>query len=178
MHIIKAEEQHITAIRNIYAHHVLHGTGSFETEPPDTQEMLNRLRNIQSRGFPWYVALQGDKVIGYCYISRYRERHAYRFTVENSIYIDPAYQRQGVGKALLDHALKWAESQGYRQMIAVVGDSANVASVALHIRAGFTEIGTLKDIGFKHGRWLDTVLLQMILGEGNSTLPEDSDLML
>ncbi|MBJ4366560.1 N-acetyltransferase, partial [Salmonella enterica subsp. enterica serovar Derby] len=89
-----------------------------------------------------------------------------------------AYQRQGVGKALLDHALKWAESQGYRQMIAVVGDSANVASVALHIRAGFTEIGTLKDIGFKHGRWLDTVLLQMKLGEGNSTLPEDSDLML
>lgn len=111
MHIIKAEEQHITAIRNIYAHHVLHGTGSFENEAPDTQEMLNRLRNIQSRGFPWYVALQGDKVIGYCYISRYRERHAYRFTVENSIYIDPAYQRQGVGKALLDHALKWAESQ-------------------------------------------------------------------
>jgi phosphinothricin acetyltransferase len=97
-------------------------------------------------------------------------------TVENSIYIDPAYQRQGVGKALLDHALKWAEFQGYRQMIAVVGDSANVA--ALHIRAGFTEIGTLKDIGFKHGRWLDTVLLQMKLGEGNSTLPEDSDLML
>ena len=100
------------------------------------------------------------------------------YTVENSIYIDSAYQRQGVGKALLDHALKWAESEGYRQMIAVVGDSANVASVALHIRAGFTEIGTLKDIGFKHGRWLDTVLLQMKLGEGNSTLPEDSDLML
>ncbi|WP_162875197.1 GNAT family N-acetyltransferase, partial [Enterobacter hormaechei] len=101
--------------------------------------------------------------------------HAY---VENSIYIDPTYQRQGVGKALLNHALKWAESQGYRQMIAVVGDSANVASVALHIRTGFTEIGTLKDIGFKHGRWLDTVLLQMKLGEGNRTLPEDSDLML
>ena len=155
MHIINAEEQHITAIRNIYAHHVLHGTGSFETEPPDTQEMLNRLRSIQSRGFPWYVALH-----------------------ENSIYIDPTYQRQGVGKALLNHALKWAESQGYRQMIAVVGDSANVASVALHIRTGFTEIGTLKDIGFKHGRWLDTVLLQMKLGEGNRTLPEDSDLML
>ena len=83
MHIIKAEEQHITAIRNIYAYHVLHGTGSFETEPPDTQEMLNRLRSIQSRGFPWYVALHGDTVIGYCYISRYRERHAYRYTVEN-----------------------------------------------------------------------------------------------
>ena len=103
MHIINAKEQHSTAIRNIYAHHVLHGTGSFETDPPDAQEMLSRLRNVQSQGFPWYVALLGDTVIGYCYISRYRERHAYRFTVENSIYIDPAYQRQGVGKALLGH---------------------------------------------------------------------------
>ncbi|EAR1250114.1 N-acetyltransferase family protein [Salmonella enterica] len=178
MHIIHAEEQHITAIRNIYAHHVLHGTGSFETEPPDTQEMLNRLRNIQSRGFPWYVALQDDRVIGYCYISRYRERHAYRFTVENSVYIDPAYQRQGGGKALLRHAVTWAQSQGYRQMIAVVGDSANIASVALHICAGFTEAGTLKDIGFKHGRWLDTVLLQLNLGEGNRTQPKDKDVVI
>ena len=110
MHIINAKEQHSTAIRNIYAHHVLHGTGSFETDPPDAQEMLSRLRNVQSQGFPWYVALLGDTVIGYCYISRYRERHAYRFTVENSIYIDPAYQRQGVGKALLGHALKWISS--------------------------------------------------------------------
>ncbi|MCE0344059.1 N-acetyltransferase family protein, partial [Klebsiella pneumoniae] len=118
MHIINAEEQHIPAIRRIYAHHVLHGTGSFETEPPDTQEMLARVKNVQSRGFPWYIALQGETVIGYCYLSRYRERHAYRFTVENSVYIDPAYQRQGGGKALLDHALTWARSQGYRQMIA------------------------------------------------------------
>ncbi|KGB10122.1 acetyltransferase domain protein [Enterobacteriaceae bacterium ATCC 29904] len=173
MHIINAEEQHIPAICNIYTHHVLHGTGSFETEPPDAREMLTRLKNVQSRGFPWYVALQGETVIGYCYISRYRERHAYRFTVENSVYVDPGYQRQGVGKLLLNHALGWATSQGYRQMIAVVGDSENVASVALHIRAGFTEIGTLKDIGFKHGRWLDTVLLQLNLGEGNRTLPED-----
>ncbi|CAA0334217.1 GNAT family N-acetyltransferase [Klebsiella oxytoca] len=178
MHIIHAEEQHITAIRNIYAHHVLQGTGSFETEPPDAQEMLNRLSRVQSHGFPWYIALKGDMVIGYCYLSRYRERHAYRFTVENSIYIDPRYQRQGIGKALLDRAVTWAQSQGYRQMIAVVGDSANVASIALHVRAGFTEIGTLKDIGFKHGRWLDTVFLQRILGEGNSTQPEDSDLTL
>ncbi|MCV9890753.1 GNAT family N-acetyltransferase, partial [Klebsiella pneumoniae] len=90
MHIINAEEQHIPAIRRIYAHHVLHGTGSFETEPPDTQEMLARVKNVQSRGFPWYIALQGETVIGYCYLSRYRERHAYRFTVENSVYIDPA----------------------------------------------------------------------------------------
>ena len=136
MHIITAEEQHIPAIRRIYAHHVLHCTGSFETAPPNTQEMLARVKNVQSRGFPWYIALQGG------------------------------------GKALLDHALTWARSQGYRQMIAVVGDSANVASVALHLRAGFTEIGTLKDIGFKHGRWLDTVLLQRQLGKGSCTLPD------
>ena len=140
--------------------------------PPNTQEMLARVKNVQSRGFPWYIALQGETVIGYCYLSRYRERHAYRFTVENSVYIDPAYQRQGGGKALLDHALTWARSQGYRQMIAVVGDCANVASVALHLRSGFTEIGTLKDIGFKHGRWLDTVLLQCQLGKGSCTLPD------
>ena len=136
MHIINAEEQHIPAIRRIYAHHVLHGTGSFETAPPNTQEKLARVKNVQSRGFPWYIALQGG------------------------------------GKALLDHALTWARSQGYRQMIAVVGDCANVASVALHLRAGFTEIGTLKDIGFKHGRWLDTVLLQCQLGKGSCTLPD------
>ena len=104
--------------------------------PPNTQEMLARVKNVQSRGFPWYIALQGG------------------------------------GKALLDHALTWARSQGYRQMIAVVGDCANVASVALHLRAGFTEIGTLKDIGFKHGRWLDTVLLQRQLGKGSCTLPD------
>ncbi len=104
--------------------------------PPNTQEMLARVKNVQSRGFPWYIALQGG------------------------------------GKALLDHALTWARSQGYRQMIAVVGDCANVASVALHLRSGFTEIGTLKDIGFKHGRWLDTVLLQCQLGKGSCTLPD------
>lgn len=104
--------------------------------PPNTQEMLARVKNVQSRGFPWYIALQGG------------------------------------GKALLDHALTWARSQGYRQMIAVVGDCANVASVALHLRSGFTEIGTLKDIGFKHGRWLDTVLLQRQLGKGSCTLPD------
>ncbi len=133
--------------------------------------MLARVKNVQSRGFPGISPCRGD---GHRLLLslRYRERHAYRFTVENSVYIDPAYQRQGGGKALLDHALTWARSQGYRQMIAVVGDSANVASVALHLRAGFTEIGTLKDIGFKHGRWLDTVLLQRQLGKGSCTLPD------
>lgn len=175
MKIVNAEEKHIPAIRDIYAHHVIHGTGSFETAPPDTQEMLARLEKIHSLGLPWVVALQEDKVIGYCYLTRYRERYAYRYTLEDSIYIDPAAQRQGAGNALLRHVIDWAETHGYRQLIAMVGDSNNQGSLKVHQQVGFTEIGTLKDVGFKHGRWLDTVLLQRALGEGNSTLPADVD---
>ncbi len=175
MKIVNAEEKHIPAIRDIYAHHVIHGTGSFETAPPDTQEMLARLEKIHSLGLPWVVALQEDKVIGYCYLTRYRERYAYRYTLEDSIYIAPAAQRQGAGNALLRHVIDWAETHGYRQLIAMVGDSNNQGSLKVHQQVGFTEIGTLKDVGFKHGRWLDTVLLQRALGEGNSTLPADVD---
>ncbi|POT58590.1 N-acetyltransferase [Citrobacter amalonaticus] len=178
MNIVNAEEKHIPAIREIYAHHVIHGTASFETVPPDTSEMLARLRKIRSQGLPWVVALQEEKVIGYCYLTRYRERYAYRHTLEDSIYIDPAAQRQGVGKALLCHVIAWAITHGYRQMIANVGDSNNQGSLKVHQQLGFTKTGTLKDIGFKHGRWLDTVLLQRNLGEGNSTLPPDSDIVL
>ncbi|MDU5728581.1 MAG: GNAT family N-acetyltransferase [Citrobacter freundii] len=131
--------------------------------------MFARLEKIRSLGLPWVVALQEDKVIGYCYLTRYRERYAYRYTLEDSIYIAPTAQRQGVGKALLRHVIGWAEAQGYRQLIAIVGDSNNQGSLKVHQQAGFTEIGTLKNIGFKHGLWLDTVLLQRNLGEGNST---------
>ncbi|MGU0039827.1 N-acetyltransferase family protein [Citrobacter freundii complex sp. 2025EL-00176] len=178
MKIVNAEEKHIPAIRDIYAHHVLHGTGSFETDPPDTHEMLARLEKIRSLGLPWVVALQEDKVIGYCYLSRYRERYAYRYTLEDSIYIDPTAQRQGAGKALLRHVIDWAETQGYRQLIAIVGDSNNQGSLKVHQQVGFTEIGTLKDIGFKHGRWLDTVLLQRTLGEGNRSIEDDRPITL
>lgn len=178
MKIVNAEEKHIPAIRNIYAHHVTHGTASFETEPPDTNEMLDRLKKIRSQGLPFVAALNEEKVIGYCYLTRYRERYAYRHTLEDSIYIEPSAQRQGVGKALLRHVIAWAEAHGYRQMLAIVGDSNNQGSLKVHQQVGFTEIGTLKDIGFKHGCWLDTVLLQRNLGEGNSTLPADSGIML
>lgn len=175
MKIVNAEKKHIPAIRDIYAHHVIHGTGSFETDPPDTREMQGRLEKIRSLGLPWVVALQEDKVIGYCYLTRYRERYAYRYTLEDSIYIDPMAQRQGVGKALLRHVIEWAETQGYRQLIAIVGDSNNQGSLKVHQQAGFTKIGTLTNIGFKHGLWLDTVLMQRSLGTGNSTLPADFD---
>lgn len=173
MIIVNAEEKHISAMCEIYAHHVIHGTASFETEPPDINEMIARLHKSRNQGLPWVVALQEEKVIGYCYLTRYRERYAYRHTLEDSIYIAPAAQKQGVGKALLRHVIAWAETHGYRQMIAIVGDSNNQGSLKVHQQVGFMEIGTLKDIGFKHGRWLDTVLLQRALGEGNSTLPSN-----
>lgn len=178
MKIVNAEEKHIPAIRDIYAHHVIHGTGSFETDPPDTHEMLARLEKIHSLGLPWVVALQEDRVIGYCYLTRYRERYAYRYTLEDSIYIDPAAQRQGAGKALLRHVIDWAETHGYRQLIAMVGDSNNQGSLKVHQQVGFTEIGTLKDVGFKHGRWLDTVLLQRTLSEVNRSIEDDRPITL
>jgi len=171
MKIVNAREEHISAIRDIYAHHVMQGTGSFETEPPSAEEMLLRLRKITREELPWFVALHNDQVMGYCYLARYRERYAYRFTLEDSIYISPMFQKQGVGKALLHQAIAWAEAHGFRQLIAIVGDSQNQGSRALHRQAGFREVGTLQNIGFKHGRWLDTVLLQRELGEGAGTPP-------
>lgn len=177
MKIVNAEEKHIPAICDIYAHHVTHCTASFETEPPDINEMFARLNKIRCQGLPYVVALHEEKVIGYCYLTHYRERYAYRHTLEDSIYIDPVAQGQGVGKALLRHVITWAGAHGYRQMIAIVGDSNNQGSLKVHQQVGFTEVGTLKDIGFKHGRWLDTVLMQRNLGEGNSTLPADSGIL-
>ncbi|MCW2478977.1 GNAT family N-acetyltransferase [Candidatus Symbiopectobacterium sp. NZEC135] len=172
MNIIAAEEQHISAIQKIYAYHVIHGTASFETEPPDINEMRARLKKSYDAGLPWFVAIKNGGVAGYCYLSRYRERRAYQYTLEDSIYVDPQYQQQGVGKALLAYAIEWAEQHGFRQLIAVVGNSENEGSLRLHRQAGFSLVGTLASVGLKHGRWLDTVMLQRALGEGDSTLPE------
>ncbi|MBF7956627.1 GNAT family N-acetyltransferase [Rahnella victoriana] len=171
MEIIEAEEQHIPAMQKIYAWHVLHGTASFETQPPDVREMASRLKKINEAGLLWLVVLHEGEVKGYCYLGRYRERYAYRHTLEDSIYIDPAFQKRGAGKALLRRAIDWAETHGYRQMIGNVGDSENKASINLHLAAGFQIKGTLHCVGFKHGRWLDTVFMQRALGEGNQTLP-------
>ncbi|WP_437889253.1 N-acetyltransferase family protein [Phytobacter sp. V91] len=171
MVIIEAEEQHIPGIHAIYAWHVTHGSASFETEAPSAEEMHARLRKMREAGLPWFVFLDEGEVKGYCYLSRYRTRHAYQFTLENSIYVEQRFRHRGVGKALLARAIAWAEAQGYRQLVAVVGNSENQASLALHQRAGFTLTGTLKNVGFKHGRWLDIVILQRTLGEGALTLP-------
>ncbi|WP_205950991.1 GNAT family N-acetyltransferase [Pantoea stewartii] len=173
MHITLAQDDHIPALQQIYAHHVVHGTGSFELDPPDEAELASRLEKIRAAGLPWFVAIEDGQVCGYCYLGFYRPRPAYRFTLEDSLYIHPAFQGKGVGKRLLAHAIDWAENRGFRQMVGNVGDSANVASIALHRSAGFTVAGTLTSVGYKHGRWLDTVLMQRTLGAGDSILPEN-----
>lgn len=174
MEITEADERHIPAIQQIYAYHVLHGTATFETEPPGTAEMTARLKKVRAAGLPWFVAVENGNVRGYCYLSLYRERCAYRFTLEDSVYIAPNFQGQGIGKKLLSSAVAWAEARSFRQLVAVVGNSENAASVALHRAAGFSITGTLRSVGFKHGRWLDTVILQRTLGQGDTTIPEST----
>ncbi|MEM6162284.1 N-acetyltransferase family protein [Erwinia sp. P6884] len=175
MEITEADELHVPAIQQIYAYHVLHGTATFETVPPDETEMAMRLKKVCAAGLPWFVAVDEGRVRGYCYLSFYRERRAYRFTLEDSVYIDPTFQGRGIGKLLLSHALAWAEARGFRQLVAVVGNSENTASLALHRAAGFSITGTLRSVGFKHGRWLDTVILQRTLGTGDAKLPGSTD---
>ncbi|THD41233.1 GNAT family N-acetyltransferase [Pantoea sp. R102] len=174
MEITLADERHIHAIQQIYAYHVLNGTASFETEPPNPAEMTARLKKVRAAGLPWFVAVGDGNVLGYCYLSRYRERCAYRFTLEDSVYIAPNLQGQGIGKKLLLSAVAWAEASNFRQLVAVVGNSENSASLALHRAAGFSITGTLRSVGFKHGRWLDTVILQRTLGQGDAASPEST----
>ncbi|MBR0644736.1 GNAT family N-acetyltransferase [Plastoroseomonas hellenica] len=162
----------IAAIATIYGHHVLHGTASFETEAPGVEEMRRRRADILAKGYPHIVAEDGEEgVIGYAYVSAYRPRAAYCNTVENSIYVRHDAARRGIGRLLLAELIARCEALGLRQMVAVVGDSANLASVRLHEVLGFRMIGTLASVGRKHGRWLDSVLLQRALGEGDSTPP-------
>jgi L-amino acid N-acyltransferase YncA len=161
----------VGAIAVIYAHAVRFGTASFELEPPDAAEMARRQRTIVEAGYPYLVAHADGAVLGYAYAGPYRARPAYRWSVENSVYVAADAQRRGVGRALLDALIAEAERRGFRQMIAVIGDSAQVASIALHRAAGFRLVGTLEAVGFKHGRWLDTVLMQRPLGPGASTEP-------
>jgi phosphinothricin acetyltransferase len=164
-----AEIRDVAAITRIYAHAVLHGTASFELEPPDKAEMTRRFEALRAGGFPFLVA-EADgtdsAILGYAYAGPYRARPAYRFTVEDSIYLAPDVQGRGIGRALLDRLLAESETRGYRQMIAVIGDSAQTPSIRLHEAAGFRLVGTFAAVGFKFGRWLDSVLMQKELGEG------------
>ena len=166
-----AEENDFAAIAAIYAHHVLHGVASFEIDPPDAAEIARRHRAIAGAGLPYLVAEAGGSVIGYAYAARYRERPAYRFTVEDSIYVAPGAGGRGVGRALLGALIDRCGDLGYRRMIAVIGDSANVASIGLHARLGFRVAGVLPSVGFKHGRWVDSVLMERALGDGDLSPP-------
>jgi phosphinothricin acetyltransferase len=161
----------IPAITRIYAQAVTCGTASFELEPPDQTEMASRLRTLLDGGYPYIVAEIGGALAGYAYAGPYRPRPAYRYSVEDSIYIDPTAQRQGVGRALLERLIVECERRGYRQMIAVIGDSAQTPSIALHRAAGFRMIGNIENVGYKFDRWLDSVLMQRALGPGATAKP-------
>lgn len=162
----------IPAITAIYRPAVLTGTASFEVDPPDEAEMTRRYRALVDAGFPYLVAEFNGRVAGYAYAGAYRPRPAYRYTVENSIYIAPAAHRQGIGRALLPELIRLCTAKGFRQMIAVIGDSGHKASIGLHAAHGFTHIGIVRSVGFKHGQWLDQVLMQLPLGPGDSRLPD------
>jgi phosphinothricin acetyltransferase len=161
----------IQAIAAIYNEAVRLGTASFEIEPPSEAEMHRRMETLLDGGFPYIVAEDGGAIAGYAYAGPYRPRIAYRFTLEDSIYLSPAHQRKGIGNQLMAALLAESEQRGFRQMIAVIGDTANIGSIALHKRAGFEMTGTFHSVGFKFGRWLDSVLMQRALGPGDSTLP-------
>lgn len=168
-----AAEPDLPAIREIYAHHVRTGGGSFEYDPPDIEEMARRHAAITHGGYPYIVAEQAGAILGYAYAGPYRPRRAYRYTVENSVYVAEAAHRRGVGRKLLAELIRRCTEAGYRQMIAVIGDSGNAGSISLHRNMGFREVGTVKSVGFKFGRWLDSVTMQLSLGDGAETLPED-----
>ena len=158
-------------IHHIYAHHVQYGFGSFEESSPGVDEMKRRRDEILNKGFPYRVAELEGKVVGYAYASAYRPRPAYRYTVENSVYICPESIRTGCGKLLLAALIERCTELKYRQMIAVIGDSENTPSIRLHETMGFTHAGVVKSVGFKLGRWVDGVIMQRPLGDGDETLP-------
>ncbi|UTD26922.1 GNAT family N-acetyltransferase [Bradyrhizobium sp. WD16] len=163
----------LPAITAVYGEAVRTGTATFELDPPDLAEMTARFDVLMRGGFPYFVAVSNGAIAGYAYAGSYRARPAYRFTVEDSIYLAPWAQRRGIGSKLLTRLVDEATTRGFRQMIAVIGDSANAGSIGLHTRAGFAMTGTFYAAGFKFGRWLDSVLMQRELGDGGNSVPEE-----
>jgi L-amino acid N-acyltransferase YncA len=174
--IRSSRDDDVAAIAAIYGYHVRHGIASFEEAPPDEAEMARRRAELVARDFPYLVAERAGKIVGYCYAGPYRTRIGYRFTVEDSIYIDPGEVGRGVGRALLAPVIEHVTEQGYRQMIAVIGGSETLPSIRLHAALGFAQIGVFPGIGFKFGRWVDSVYMQRALGPGNTTLPESGEM--
>ena len=164
-------EADLAAIQAIYAHHVLHGLASFEETPPTLEEMTARRNALAERDLPHIVAEVDGRVAGYAYAGPYRTRPAYRHSLENSVYVDPDMTRRGIGRALLEVLIERCTALGYRQMIAIIGDSDNHPSIDLHLDLGFERAAVLRSIGFKFGRWVDSVILQRALGPGDETLP-------
>jgi L-amino acid N-acyltransferase YncA len=171
MLITPALADDIGAITAIYRHHVLSGTGSFEIDPPDTDEMGRRWQAVTAQNMPYLVVREADTVLGYAYAQPFRPRLAYRYTLEDSIYLAPEATGRGLGRALLAELIARAERAGARQMVAVIGGSANHGSIGLHRALGFEHTGILKSSGWKHGQWLDTVLMQRPLGAGDQSPP-------
>ena len=167
-----SREDDVAAIAAIYRYHVLHGLASFEETPPAVEEVARRRAEIVTRGLPYLVAEREGRILGYCYASLFRPRSAYRFTVEDSIYIDAAEVGRGIGRMLLELLLMRCAEFGYRQMVAVVGGRETIPSIRLHESLGFSHAGVLPAVGFKFGRWIDIVLMQRALGPGAATLPD------
>lgn len=172
MDIRPATTADLAEIQAIYAHHVLHGTGTFEEVPPSIEEVTARFEAAAARSWAWLVAVDETGVIAYATLAQIRDRSAYRFTAEDSIYVRDDVRGQGVGKALVAALLAEAQALGFRQIVAVIGDSENIGSIGVHASLGFQRVGLLRAVGYKFGRWLDTVYMQRVLGRGDADLPD------
>ena len=167
-----SEEGDITAITAIYAHHVLHGTGTFEIDPPSCQDLAQRRADVLARGLPYLVAEDAGRIVGFAYCNWFKPRPAYRYSAEDSIYMADAARGQGLGRLLLDALTTQAQAAGVRKLLAVIGDSANAGSIAVHRAAGFTDVGVMRSVGWKFGAWRDIVLMEKPLGAGDTSAPE------
>jgi len=166
-----SRESDVPEIAAIYAHHVLSGTGTFETTPPTLDEMVARRADVLSKGFPYIVMESEGRVVGYAYCQWFKPRPAYRFAAEDSIYMHPDAAGKGLGKVLLAELVRQAEAAGLRKLIAVIGDSANAGSIGVHSALGFTPVGKIQSCGWKFGRWLDIVMMEKAIGDGDTAPP-------
>jgi len=169
--IRSATDEDISQVREIYCEAVINGTASFELTPPSLEEMRRRFRALEDKSYPYFVAVKGTSVAGYAYAGPYRARPAYHWSLENSVYVNREFQGKGIGSKLLRKLVDAATQGGFRQMIAIIGDTENLGSIALHRTCGFKMVGTLENTGWKHEKWLDTVMMQLPLGEGGKVPP-------
>ena len=170
--IRSSREEDLAAITALYAHHVLHGTGTFETDPPGAQDMAARRADVLTKGLPYLVAEEDGRVLGFAYCNWFKPRPAYRFSAEDSIYVAHDAHGRGLGRLLLDALCTQAEAAGVRKLLAVIGDSTNAGSIGVHRAAGFTHVGVMRSVGWKFGAWRDVVLMEKPLGAGDATAPE------